>query len=70
MDDTLRELDFCFAYLDDMLVFSRFLEGHEQHLRILFNQLQKRGILINPAKCVFKASEITFLGYKVSADCS
>jgi hypothetical protein len=26
MDDTLRELDFCFAYLDDILVFSRSLE--------------------------------------------
>jgi hypothetical protein len=34
----------------------------------LFDLLQERGILINPAKCVFKASEIIFLGYKVSAE--
>jgi cleavage and polyadenylation specificity factor subunit 1 len=26
------------------------------------------GILINPAKCVFRAPEVTFLGYKVSAE--
>jgi hypothetical protein len=31
MDDILRGLDFCFAYLDDILVFSQSLEGHEHH---------------------------------------
>jgi hypothetical protein len=68
MDDTLRELDFCFAYLDDILIFSRSLEEHVQHLRTLFDRIQKCGILMNSAKCVFKASAITFLGYKVSAE--
>jgi hypothetical protein len=52
MDDILWRPDFCFAYLDDILVFSHSLEEHEQHLRTLFNQLQQHGILINPAKCV------------------
>jgi hypothetical protein len=32
MDDTLRELYFCFAYLDDILVFSWSIQEHEQHL--------------------------------------
>jgi cytoskeleton-associated protein 5 len=50
MDDILRELDFCFAYLDDILMFSRLLEEHEQHLRILFPQLQAHGILIRPGQ--------------------
>jgi hypothetical protein len=68
VDDTLRELEFCFAYLDGILVFSRSLEEHEQHLRTLFDLLQKRGILSNPVKCVFKASEINFFGYKISAE--
>jgi hypothetical protein len=68
IDDILRRLDFCFAYLDDILVLSRSLEEHEQNLRALFNQLQRYGIIINPAKCIFRAPEITFLGYKVSAE--
>ena len=55
-------------YLDDILVFSRSLEEHEQHLRALLNQLQRYGIIINPARCVFRAPEVTFLGYKVSAE--
>jgi hypothetical protein len=62
MDNVLGGLDFCFAYLDDILVFSRSTEEHEQHLRILFEQLQRYGILINPAKCVFRTHEVTFLG--------
>jgi hypothetical protein len=37
MDDILRELDFCSAYLDDILVFSRSPEEHEQHLCALFS---------------------------------
>jgi hypothetical protein len=47
MDDTSRELDFCFVYLDDNLVFCQSLEEHEQHLRTLFNRLEKCGILTN-----------------------
>jgi hypothetical protein len=68
MDDILRGIDFCFVYLDDILVFSRSREEHEQHLRALFDRLQRYGILINPAKCVFRAPEVTFLGYKLSAE--
>jgi hypothetical protein len=41
MVDILRGLDCCFTYLDDILVFSRSLELHEQHLRALFEQLYR-----------------------------
>jgi hypothetical protein len=61
MDDTLRGLDFCFAYLDDILVFSLSLEEHEQHLGALFKRFQRYGIIIKPAKCAFRAPELTFL---------
>jgi hypothetical protein len=68
MDCVLRGFDFCLAYLDDILVFSRSLEENEQHLRALFTQLKRYGIIINLARCVFRAPEVTFLGYKVSAE--
>jgi hypothetical protein len=68
MDNILRGLEFFFAYLDDILLFSRSLEVHEQHLRTLFNEHQRYGIIINPAKCVFRAPKVTFLGYNVSAE--
>jgi hypothetical protein len=68
IDGILRGLDFYFAYIDDILVFSRSHEDHERHLRAIFGRLQMYGILINPAKCVFRASEVTFLGYKMSSE--
>jgi hypothetical protein len=68
MDNILRGHDFCFAYVDDILVFSGSLEDHEQHLRAIFGRLQMYWILINPAKSVFRASEVTFLGYRVSSE--
>jgi hypothetical protein len=64
MDDILRGLDFCFAYLDDILVFSRSIEDQERHLQAIFGRLQMYGILINPVKCVIRASEVIFLGYR------
>jgi hypothetical protein len=64
MDDILRGLDFCFVCLDDILISSRSLEENEQHIRALFDRLQRYGILINTAKSVFRAPEVTLLGYK------
>jgi len=65
-DEILKDLDFCFAYIDDILVFSRSPQEHDQQLRILFNQLQIYGTLLNPSKC-FPVPEISFLGYKISS---
>jgi hypothetical protein len=56
--DILRDLDFCFAYLDDILVFSRSPEEHEHHLRKLFLELQAYGILINRAKMDMKCHQM------------
>jgi hypothetical protein len=67
MDEVLKDLDFCFSYLDDILVFSHSAEEHEQHLRDLFTQLKKHGILLNPSKCIFRVSEMSFLGNKISS---
>jgi hypothetical protein len=52
IDGILRGFDFCFGYLDVILIFSRTLEEHEQHLRTLFYRLQRYGILVNPVKCL------------------
>lgn len=67
VDEVVRSLDFCFAYIDDILVFSRDHAEHAEHLRILFGRLNEYGVVINPGKCVFGAEEVSFLGYRVSA---
>lgn len=67
VDEVLLGLDFCFGYLDDILVFSSSPETHLKHLRQLFERLKQYGILINTSKCKLGQPEITFLGYTVSA---
>lgn len=66
VDEMTRGLDFCYAYLDDFLVFSKTAADHEDHLRQLFTRMKSYGVLINTAKCVFGAPEVTFLGYQIS----
>ena len=65
IDEVLRDLDFCYAYIDDVLVASTSEDEHEQHLRTLFQRFSEYGVLLNPVKCVFGATEVTFLGYTV-----
>lgn len=67
IDEILSGLDFCFAYIDDILVFSRNNHEHFEHLRIIFGRLTEHGILINVGKSVFSATSVVFLGYEVSA---
>ena len=67
MDEILKYLDFCFANIDDILVFSRSPHDHDQHLRIIFTQLQNYGIMLNHSKSVFRVPEISFLDNKISS---
>lgn len=67
VDEVTRGFDFCYCYIDDFLVFSRDEVEHKEHLRKLFSRLKQYGILINTSKCVFGVSEVTFLGFKISA---
>ncbi|XP_063370343.1 uncharacterized protein LOC134658621 [Cydia amplana] len=67
MDELLRGFDFAYGYLDDILISSSSEIEHKEHLSQLFRRLQDYGVLINTSKCVFGQSEVTFLGYRVSA---
>lgn len=67
IDEVLLGLDFCYGYIDDILIFSSSIEEHKTHLRQLFDRLKQYGVLINTSKCVLGKSEVDFLGYHVSA---
>ena len=47
MDEALAGLDYCFVYLDDILVASRTMEEHEIHLREVLSRLQQHGLVLN-----------------------
>jgi hypothetical protein len=52
MDEILRGFEFCFAYIDDIMVYYRTREKYERNLLTFFRQLQAHGILLNPSKCL------------------
>ena len=41
MDKVFRGLDFCYVYIDDLLIASKSLEDHLVHLRLVFERLRK-----------------------------
>jgi hypothetical protein len=65
MDSLFKHLPFVFCYLDDLIIACNTLEEHHEHLRQIFTILQENGLQINPAKCVFAAAAVEFLGHRV-----
>ena len=67
IDQVLRGLTFCYAYIDDLLIASASPEEHKTHLRQVLQRLSDQGMVMNPAKCVLGVPELDFLGHRVSA---
>ncbi len=61
IDSILRDLDFLFVYLNDILVASASRREHLTHLQLLFARLGQHGLIINPAKWQFGLAAIDFL---------
>lgn len=60
IDEVTRGLDFCFPYIDDILVFSQSPAEHREHLRLLCARLAEYGVIVNVAKCVLGQEEVPF----------
>ena len=50
INEVLRGLHFCYAYIDDLLIASSSPEEHKHHVREVLERLQEHGILINPRR--------------------
>ena len=66
MDQVLRGLEFCYVYIDDVLIASHTPAEHKVHLRLVLERFEQYGILINPAKCVLGVQDLQFLGHHVT----
>uniref|UniRef100_A0A5S6Q5H5 RNA-directed DNA polymerase n=1 Tax=Trichuris muris TaxID=70415 RepID=A0A5S6Q5H5_TRIMR len=68
IDQVLRGITNCFAYVDDILLASASEAEHLQLLTRLFDRLAVYGIKVNPDKCVLGANSLVFLGHLI--DCN
>ena len=56
------------VYLDDLLVYSKTLEEHEENLKKVLARLREYGLKLNLEKCKFVQTSVKCLGHVVSAD--
>ncbi|KAI3368526.1 hypothetical protein L3Q82_025538 [Scortum barcoo] len=68
INDVLRDMlnRFIFVYLDDILIFSRSLPEHTQHVRQVLQRLLENQLFVKAEKCEFHVSKVSFLGFIIA----
>lgn len=55
-----------FVYLDDIVCYGKTLEEHNQNLVEIFKRLRKHNLKLQPDKCEFLKSKVSYLGHEIS----
>ncbi len=68
MNDVLWNFlnDFCQVYLNDILIYSKTQQKHQQHVKMILNHLRKADLQVDIQKCKFNVEETVFLEVIVS----
>lgn len=53
---------FCIPYADDLLIYSKSIEEHFDHLQEVFDRLKLHGLTAKPEKCRFFMTRLKYLG--------
>jgi hypothetical protein len=56
---------FVVVFIDDILVYSRSEEEHEEHLRLAFQKLLEHRLYAKLSKCEFWMKQVAFLGHVI-----
>lgn len=60
--------DFVVAYLDDILIYSKTLEEHVQHVKKVLRRLGDAKLRLKLKKCEFHVQETDFLGHRITLE--
>jgi hypothetical protein len=58
---------FVVVFIDGILIFSKMMEEHEEHLRLVLEKLRSNQLYAKFSKCEFWLTEVAFLGHVISA---
>ncbi len=56
----------CLIYLDDIIIYSKFIKDHLKHVRLVLERLKKYGIKFNVAKCEIAKEQVKYLGHVIT----
>ena len=59
---------FVVVFIDDILIYSKSAEEHEQHLRVILNKLRGHDLYAKFNKCEFWLQEVAFLGHIITTE--
>jgi len=59
---------YCQIYLDDIVIYSKTMEGHVQHVLTILKKLIKHKLVAKMSKYELHKPKISFLGHVVSKD--
>ncbi|KAL5539424.1 hypothetical protein UlMin_044282 [Ulmus minor] len=59
---------FVIVFIDDILVYSKSVEEHEEHLRLILQTLRDHQLFAKFKKCEFWLNQVAFLGHVISKD--
>src|SRR3989337_2791497 len=62
--DYLRK--FCLVYLDDIIIYSKTLEEHKQHVKQVLDKIREANLKLKPSKCQWFKEELTFVGHVIN----
>ena len=65
----MDELDkFVVVFIDDILIYSKSIQEHEQHLRVVLEKLRMHRLYAKFSKCEFWLEKVAFLGHILTAE--
>jgi hypothetical protein len=56
------------VFIDDILIYSRTMEEHDEHLRLVLQCLREHKLYVKLSKCYFYKSKIHYLGHVISGE--
>ena len=59
---------FVVVFIDDILIYSKNEEEHEEHLRLVLQKLRENQLYVKFSKCEFWLDEVSFLGHVIRVD--
>ncbi|UYV82899.1 K02A2.6-like [Cordylochernes scorpioides] len=65
MSAILRGVNGVISHMDDILIFAKRKEEHDETLREVLRRLKNSGITLNKENCQFGVSNVTFLGHYI-----